>query len=199
MEQFAERAEAVVGCDSLLLYYPHFHPAWAVDSIFRKLLSEIAWEQKHINFWGKTSPVPRLTSWHSSENKSYSYSGILNSSAPHNEVLDDLYQAVEAITGIEFNSVLLNLYRDGNDAMGWHSDDEKNLDGNTDIVSLSYGVKRDFQVKRKDKSKKLINIGLGSGSLLVMKSPFQESWLHRVPRRKEVKGARINLTFRRLR
>ncbi len=198
MDQFSESVEAVPGCNSMLLYYPGFNSPWTAECIFRKLLHEIIWEQKYINFWGKTGPVPRLTSWYSIENKSYSYSGIANRPASYCDVLSDLHRSVEAVTKTSFNSVLLNLYRNGDDTMGWHSDDEPTLDGNADIASLSYGVTRDFQVKPKDKSQKLINISLTGGSLLVMKSPFQQNWMHRVPRRKNLKEARINLTFRRL-
>ena len=82
--------------------------------------------------------------------------------------------------------------------MGWHADDETSLDRNASIASLSFGGARDFQIKPKDKSSKLINIKLTNGSLLLMKSPFQEDWLHRIPRRKNSHEARINLTFRKL-
>ena len=190
--------DAHPGLDSKILYWPEFSTKNYSALLFNTLLNETKWQQEKINFWGKETLVPRLTAWYSKENKSYSYSGVVNNPTPYTKKLSDLQQRVEDYTNQKFNSVLLNLYRSGNDAMGWHADDETSLDRNASIASLSFGGTRDFQIKPKDKSSKLINIKLTNGSLLLMKSPFQEDWLHRIPRRKNSYEARINLTFRKL-
>ena len=190
--------DAHPGLDSKILYWPEFSTKNYSALLFNTLLNETKWQQEKINFWGKETLVPRLTAWYSKENKSYSYSGVVNNPTPYTKKLSDLQQRVEDYTNQKFNSVLLNLYRSGNDAMGWHADDETSLDRNASIASLSFGGTRDFQIKPKDKSSKLINIKLTNGSLLLMKSPFQEDWLHRIPRRKNSHEARINLTFRKL-
>ena len=184
--------------DSKILYWPEFSSKNYSALLFNTFLNETKWKQEKINFWGKEIRVPRLTAWYSKENKSYSYSGVVNNPTPYTKNLNDLQQRVEDYTNQKFNSVLLNLYRSGNDAMGWHADDEASLDRNASIASLSFGAARDFQIKPKDKSSKLINIKLTNGSLLLMKSPFQEDWLHRIPRRKNSHETRINLTFRKL-
>ena len=185
-----------VGLEALLLYWPEFLSAEKSRYFFSILLNETKWHQENISFWGKSTPVPRLTSWHSQQNKSYSYSGVVNPSNSYSKTLYQLHQMIENLTQLRFNSVLLNLYRDGEDSMGWHSDDEVTLDQHASIASLSLGAARDFQIKPKDKSRKLSSIKLAAGSLLVMKSPFQDKWLHRIPRRKNIHESRINLTFR---
>ena len=187
-----------VGLEALLLYWPDFVSAKESRYFFNILLNEIKWHQENISFWGKSTPIPRLTSWHSQQNKSYSYSGVVNPSNSYSKTLYQLHQMIENLTQLKFNSVLLNLYRDGEDSMGWHADDEASLDRHASIASLSLGAARDFQIKPKDKSRKLSSIKLETGSLLVMKSPFQEKWLHRIPRRKNIHESRINLTFRQL-
>jgi len=189
---------AIHGVESMLFYWPDFISAKESWYFFNILLNETKWYQENISFWGKSTPVPRLTSWHSQQNKSYSYSGVVNPSNSYSKTLYQLHQMIENLTQLKFNSVLLNLYRDGEDSMGWHSDDEVTLDQHASIASLSLGAARDFQIKPKDKSRKLSSIKLETGSLLVMKSPFQEKWLHRIPRRKNIHESRINLTFRQL-
>ena len=116
---------------------------------------------------------------------------------PWNDDLLKIKDLIENIAKVSFNSVLLNLYRNGNDSVSWHSDDEKEIDKNTPIASVSFGAIRDFQLKHKqDKTLKRIDIPLAHGSLLLMQPPTQEYWLHQLPKRKKVKDLRINLTFR---
>ena len=103
---------------------------------------------------------------------------------------------VEEKTGYEFNSVLLNLYRNGEDKVSWHADDEKSLGNEINIASISIGAEREFQFKSKHNSNDKQEIMLTHGSLLVMHNPIQEHWLHQIPIRKKIKEPRINLTFR---
>ena len=91
--------------------------------------------------------------------------------------------------------MLLNWYRNGEDHLHWHADDEAELGHNPCIASLNFGEARDFLLKRRDDGNKLC-IPLSHGSLLVMRGGLQHHWLHAVPKRKRVQGSRFNLTFR---
>jgi alkylated DNA repair dioxygenase AlkB len=107
----------------------------------------------------------------------------------------ELKSLAEATTGETYNSCLLNLYHDGNEGMGWHSDAEKDLKKNGAIASMSFGAERKFAFKNKE-SKETISMMLQNGSLLVMKDETQTHWLHRLPPTRLVIKARVNLTFR---
>lgn len=166
------------------------------DAVLEKLQADTPWKQDKINFMGKVNPVPRLAAWYSKDKKSYFYSGIKVIANPYTTLITDLNDMAENLTGHIFNSVLVNLYRDGNDSVSWHADDEKSLGSTINIASLTLGVERDFQLKRKDGNSSTINIKLPHGSLLSMGNPTQQNWLHQIPKRKNVKNPRINLTFR---
>lgn len=161
------------------------------------LLNTIEWKQEEVYVFGKKYKEPRKTAWYGDENCVYSYAGKKNHPVPWTEELFQLKSDIEAlISGVVFNSVLLNQYRDGNDKMGWHSDNEKELGKNPIIASVSLGATRFFDLKhRRIKSLKK-RLELPSGSLLIMCGSTQENWLHQVPRQKKVKDSRINLTFR---
>ena len=100
------------------------------------------------------------------------------------------------MTKMRFNGVLLNLYRDGNDSMGWHRDNEVELGKEPTIASVSFGASRDFKLRHTSDKSLLINQVLEDGSLLIMAGQCQDYWLHSLPVRKRVKEPRINLTFR---
>ncbi len=162
---------------------------------FNALLENVPWQQDSIKMMGKKINIPRLTCWFG--NEAYTYSGIKMSPHPLNKELKEIKTKLEKISNCEFNSVLLNLYRNGNDSVDWHSDDEKEIDPNSKIASISLGVNRDFQYKSIKKNHiKLQNLSLPSGSLLIMNPPFQKNFIHRLPKRKKVTSSRINLTFR---
>ena len=145
---------------------------------------------------GKVSPIPRLTYWYSRDSKPYKYSGIKVQPIPYTKLITDIAKKIEDKTNLNFNSVLLNYYRDGNDSVSWHADDEKSLGSQVNIASISIGAERDFQFKRKDGNGERQKITLTNGSLLVMHSPIQEFWLHQIPKRKKINEPRVNLTFR---
>ena len=158
----------------------------------------INWKQDSIKLYGKVIPLPRLTSWHGDGGKSYTYSGITSRPNEWNKGLLYLKDRIENCAEVEFNSVLLNWYRDGEDSLNWHSDDEKELGINPIVASANFGETRDFVVRKKDdKSKKLV-LPLGHGTLLIMRGELQHFWEHSVPKRKKVKESRFNLTFRRI-
>ena len=104
-------------------------------------------------------------------------------------------QIVEKYAETKFNSCLLNLYHNGNEGMGWHSDDEKPLGKNNTIASLSFGAERKFSFKHKQ-TKQTVSLVLEHGSLLIMKDSTQSNWLHSLPKSKNITQPRINLTFR---
>ena len=156
----------------------------------------LRWEQDHINMYGKTIPLPRWTAWYGDPGAAYAYSGIKSEPKPWNEGLLYLKERVEAATQTRFNSVLLNWYRDGQDSLNWHADDERELGSRPTIASVNFGETRDFVLRRNDDHQQKICIPLAAGTLLVMAGDLQQHWQHAVPVRKRVHGSRFNLTFR---
>ena len=157
----------------------------------------IKWKHDSINLYGKKIPLPRYTSWYGDPGKSYSYSGINSNPNEWNKGLLHIKQQIEKVSDIRFNSVLLNWYRDGNDYINWHADNEKELGTNPVIASVNFGATRDFIIRKNDKSLK-IKIPLKHGSLLIMRGEMQHYWQHSVPIRKKIKNIRFNLTFRKI-
>ena len=145
--------------------------------------------------FGKEVLIPRCTSWYGDENMHYKYSGINNIPLPWTDELNELKAKVEQQANATFNSVLLNQYRDGNDSVGWHADDEKELGENPIIASINFGATRAFILKHNTTKEKII-IDLTHGSLLVMGGAMQHNWKHTIPKRKKVIDTRVNLTFR---
>jgi alkylated DNA repair dioxygenase AlkB len=177
-------------------FYPNFLSKKQADYLLKSLIENVDWNQEYINFMGKVSPIPRLTYWYSKENREYTYSGIKVLPIPFPEAIKRLNKLVEEKSGYKFNSVLLNFYRNGDDKVSWHADDEKSLGEVVNIASISVGAERDFQFKSKHNPDDKKDINLTHGSLLVMHNPIQEHWLHQIPVRKKVSEPRINLTFR---
>jgi len=159
----------------------------------------IKWKQDFIKLYGKVIPLPRLTSWYGDDGRTYTYSGITSTPNEWNKGLLYLKREIEKWASAEFNSVLLNWYRDGEDSQSWHSDDEKELGNNPVIASANFGETRDFVIRRKDDKTKKIAFSLTHGTLLIMQGELQHYWEHSVPKRKNVNGSRFNLTFRSIR
>lgn len=167
------------------------------NSLLRQLIDSSAWRQQQITVYGKSYLQPRLSAWHGE--LSYSYSGITMKPLPWTQTLMRIKQCVEALLAYEFNSVLLNLYRDHNDSMGMHSDNERELGERPMIASLSLGEERTFLLKHKTrKDLKIIKLPLPTGSLLLMKGSTQTHWNHGIAKEKRPCGPRVNLTFRRI-
>jgi alkylated DNA repair dioxygenase AlkB len=165
------------------------------NNFFKIFQNNINWKQESVNMYGNTYDVPRKTAWYGDKDANYSYSGINCSPNIWSAELLELKNSIELLSSDEFNSVLLNMYRDGNDKVGWHSDNEKELGENPSIASVSLGTTRRFDLKHKTKSDKL-SIELRHGSLLIMKGALQHNWLHQIPSQKRIKTQRINLTYR---
>lgn len=156
----------------------------------------INWKHEAIKMFGKSVLQPRFTAWHGDEGKSYTYSNLKMQPETWNEGLLKIKSKIETVSSHSFNSVLLNLYRDGNDYMGWHSDDERELGQNPTIASLNLGEARRFLFRRKENNAEKVEILLNHGSLLLMKEETQHFWQHSLPKQAKTKGIRINLTFR---
>lgn len=175
----------------------NFMPADKAKFYYEALLSNINWRQEEIRMYGKTYPVPRKTAWYGYPNFNYRYSGILCNPEPWTKDLMDIKRVIEFFLPTEsFNSVLLNLYRDGNDKVSWHADDEPELGINPTIASVSLGAIRRFDLKHKDDPNQKLQLELLSGSLVIMTGALQHHWLHQIPVQKKIHEPRINLTFR---
>ena len=162
----------------------------------KTLKDKIKWKQDYIKFFGKSHPLPRLTAWYGDGNKTYTYSGIPMTPDPWNTELLEIKKRVDQYAKINFNSVLLNFYRSGNDSVSWHSDDEKELGDQPIIGSVSFGGMRKFRLRNKKNKKLIHNIELENGSLLIMSELTQQYWEHEIPKTKKKVAERINLTFR---
>ncbi|TLD72345.1 alpha-ketoglutarate-dependent dioxygenase AlkB [Phragmitibacter flavus] len=173
-------------------------PIFGVDEcgrLFEKLLAEVAWRHDEAVMFGKRIVTARKVAWYGNEGFKYTYSGTTKEALPWSDTLREIKAKVETLSGAKFNSCLLNLYHHGEEGMGWHSDDEKELARDAAIASVSLGAARKFCFKHKQSGER-VDVGLENGSLLVMLGATQRYWLHRLPPSKRVKGARINLTFR---
>ena len=160
---------------------------------YNRLVDEVVWTQRAIKFFGKEMLQPRLLAWQGTE--SYTYSGTTLSPLAFSPGVLELKERVSQFTEQQFNSVLINYYRKGNDSMGLHSDDEKELGSEPFIASLSLGHTRNMIFKSKNcgATERLLLTG---GSLLIMSGKFQKNWKHAIPKTKKEIGGRINLTFR---
>lgn len=165
--------------------------------IFERLRLETDWRQEEVLVWGKRHAQPRLTAWYGDPSRSYSYSGITMNPTEWTDLLLAIRYELEFVTGAEYNSVLLNLYRDNNDSMGFHSDNERSLGEKPVIASLSYGESRTLVFKhKKNSTRSPVSVELTSGSLLLMKGETQRFWKHGINKERDRRGPRINLTFR---
>jgi alkylated DNA repair dioxygenase AlkB len=179
-----------------VIFYPAFFTEARANVLYEELYRNVSWKQEQIKLYGKLIDLPRGTAWYGDEGRSYTYSGITVTPNPWISVLREIKKEIEAVSGVIFNSVLLNLYRGERDSVAWHSDDEPELGRDPVIGSVSLGATRRFQFKHKlDKARRL-TIDLPHGSYLLMKGSTQRSWLHQVPKETKLRGSRINLTFR---
>lgn len=185
-----------------LRYAPRFLDANAADALFGMLLDDIAWEQHHVHLFGRKLPAPRLSCWVGDAGAAYTYSGTRFEPRPWPAALTKLREHLQARCNTHFNSVLANLYRDGQDAMAWHSDDEPELGPQPLIASLSLGATRRFVLRPRVKGSSRaqdLPMQLTHGSLLLMGGDCQCLYRHALPRTRCIVAPRINLTFRQVR
>lgn len=181
--------------DATLWWQPVFLDAPEAIRLFDALRQGLCWRQQAIRLFGRSCPQPRLSAWYGDDGASYRYSGLLLQPLPWPPALLAVRQQLETGLATSFNSVLANLYRDGRDSMGWHSDDEPELGPEPIIASLSLGATRRFQLRHKRQAERY-SLDLIDGSLLVMAGETQRYWRHQVPKTRHPVGERINLTFR---
>ena len=190
------KKEAITGYEDLEIdLYQDKRLEEKKDLWFKSCLHDLNWETGFIKIFGKTHQIPRLQAWYADNEIEYTYSGKKLQRHNWNNLLLEIKEKIENITSFKFNSVLANLYRDGNDSMGLHCDDEKELGKRPVIASLSLGETREIYFKHKNKKLNLI-IPQASGQLIVMHGKTQEYWKHEIKKTKKIKKPRINLTFR---
>jgi alkylated DNA repair dioxygenase AlkB len=183
--------------DDIAHYYGKIFTFYQANRYFHSILQNIPWKNDELVVFGKRIVTKRKTAWYGDSNYEYIYSNTIKQALPWTRELASVKQIVENVSKTKFNSCLLNLYHDGNEGMGWHSDDEKSIEDNSSIASVSFGAERKFSFKHKQ-SKKIISIVLEHGSLLLMKDATQKNWLHSLSKSKKITQPRINLTFRRM-
>lgn len=182
--------------DGVLRLWPSAFDAVEADELFTGLRHGIDWQQEEIMIFGACRPVPRLVAWHGDPSAHYTYSGTPHAPRAWTPRLQRIRARVQALSGAGFNAVLLNLYRDGRDGMGWHSDDEPELGPAPVIASVSLGATRRFCLRHRRRKELKLDLSLEHGSLLLMAGLTQRHWVHAVPKTSRPVGERINLTFR---
>jgi alkylated DNA repair dioxygenase AlkB len=178
--------------------HPEFNDPAQANALLEVLWREVDWRQEEIMLFGRRVRQPRLVGWSADPGVVYGYSGIRIGAAVWPEDLDRHRRLLDRVLDARFNSVLVNAYRDGDDSMGWHSDDEPELGQEPLIASVSLGATRRLRVRPKAGGPSL-GIDLVHGSLLVMRGRSQADWSHAVPKTRRPVGLRINLTFREVR
>jgi alkylated DNA repair dioxygenase AlkB len=179
-----------------LHFWPDFLTENQADELFEELKTSNLWRQDKVKVFGKTYDQPRLCFLAADRKVNYTYSGLTLPAVDFSKSLSLIKTRIEQTSSTRFNSCLANLYRDGNDSNGWHSDDEKELGNEPVIASLSLGVTRNFDLKHKRNRLIKKRIELTHGSLLLMSGRTQKDFKHQIAKSKRIHEPRINLTFR---
>lgn len=180
----------------LIEYHPGLFDAHQSEILLQKFINETPWKQKIVSMYDKQVVTPRLTAWYADAG-THDYTSLRRSEPlPWTKELLMIKNRVEAIAGVTFNSVLLNYYRDGNDSVAWHSDNEKALGTHPVIGSVSFGQVRSFDIRSKKDHRDKYSIRLENGALMIMKGNLQVDWEHRIAKSIRPMNPRINLTFR---
>lgn len=184
--------------DADVRYDPHWLGSDEAGAMFAALRDGIAWERHRIRLFGREVEAPRWSCWIGDADAVYTYSRTRFEPRAWPDALRAIRERLRTQCGVDFNGVLANLYRDGADSMGWHADDEPEIDPRAPIASVSLGAARRFALRhRRDRARRFA-IELGHGSLLWMAGDTQRHWQHALPKTTKAIGPRINLTFRRL-
>lgn len=187
----------VLESDGRAEYLHGFYDAEASDGLFANLLGSLNWEPDQIFMFGRLVTTARKVAWVGDPDCLYTYSGVQKTPQAWSTELLTMKHKLEQLTGHSYNSCLANLYHTGDEGMGWHSDNEKELDSAAPIASISLGARRKFAFRHKQ-DKKTVPVSLDHGSLLIMHPPIQEHWQHSLLKTKTVTSPRINLTFRKI-
>ena len=189
------KGQNILPKDGTVFYRPALFSAEESKAFFNVLLETIEWRNDEVFLFGKHHITKRKVAWYGEGNFSYTYSNKTKVANPWSSELKNIKERVENVCALKFNSCLLNLYHDGSEGMGWHSDDEKTLGQDPAIASVSFGVPRKFYFRHKTDNEK-VSLLLDDGSLILMKDETQHHWLHSLPKAKRIILPRINLTFR---
>ena len=183
--------------DGIALYYEKIIADEQIEPLYNALLNNIQWENERVVMFGKEIITKRKVALYSDPSIAYRYASKTKIGLPWIDTLFEIKNITESVTKESYNACLLNLYHNGEESMGWHSDNEKEIIANSSIASLSLGANRKFSFKHKV-SKETVSIELENGSLLEMKGSVQTHWWHALIKSKKVTDARINLTFRQM-
>lgn len=183
--------------DGSALLFPKFLETTQTSQIFQQIMDETPWEMPEMVMFGKKYPQAGLSTWFTNTGVNYVYSGITRTPYVMTPLLNDIMNACALRSGAQYNSVLVNLYRDGSDSVSWHSDNEAVNGSEPTIASVSLGATRRFDLRHKE-SGETVRVDLEDGSLLVMSGLSQHCWVHQIAKTKTKVGPRINLTFRRV-
>lgn len=194
----SDDSELIELADADLRYFPRWVDTDLADEWLSDLSVQTPWSQPQIKLYGRSIAVPRLVAWYGDADAHYRYSGFTHEPLAWTPLLADIRLRLQQQVGQHLNGVLLNYYRDGQDAMGWHSDDERELGQQPLVVSLNLGATRRFDFRRKGTSRIEYSISLEHGSLLVMSGLTQHYWQHQIARTRKVCAPRLNLTFRQI-
>lgn len=180
----------------LVDYVPGLFNEAESNFYMQKFITEMPWQQKSVLMYGKEVFTPRLTVWYGDPDADYSISGNKSRPLLWTKELLDIKSRIEPLAGVSFNSVLLNYYRDGNDSVSWHSDNDGIPGRNRIVGSVSFGQARNFDIRNKQDHAIKYSVTLENGSYLLMKEGFQEDWQHRIAKSTKALKPRVNLTFR---
>ena len=193
---FSDQQE-ILPFDGSALLFPKFLETTQTSQIFQQIMDETPWEMPEMVMFGKKYPQAGLSTWFTNTGVNYVYSGITRTPYVMTPLLNDIMNACTLKSGAQYNSVLVNLYRDGSDSVSWHSDNEAVNGSEPTIASVSLGATRRFDLRHKE-SGETVRVDLEDGSLLVMSGLSQHCWVHQIAKTKTKVGPRINLTFRRV-
>ncbi|MCM8533560.1 MAG: alpha-ketoglutarate-dependent dioxygenase AlkB [Lentisphaeraceae bacterium] len=197
-ELFGEQPQTLNLNEGKLLLYRNFFELNQSLNLFDEITQNTSWEQSRIHMFGKDILIPRLNAWYADTGKDYGYSGVHLQRNNWNLVLAAIKRQIESELNLSFNSALLNLYRDGEDSVDWHADDEKELGRNPTIASISLGQERKFSIRHKTNKRDKLSFVLPHNSLLIMKDNLQHIYEHKVPKEISISKPRLNITFRKI-
>lgn len=183
---------------SWLFWCPDFLTQPEAQHLFDVFAEALPWRQDALTLFGRKVLQPRLVAYLGDPDAHYTYSGLTLSPEAWHPLAASLRTRLDDFCQTRFNSVLCNFYRNGQDSMGWHSDDERTLGVNPIIASLSLGTPRRFVLRTRTPPLRKEEMLLTPGSLLVMGGALQHRWQHALPKTARPIGGRINLTFRSL-
>jgi alkylated DNA repair dioxygenase AlkB len=192
---FLFQPENLLPYDGIAIYHGIVFNEQKANEICKDLFDTIPWKQDEVLMFGKKIITKRKVAWYADAGISYTYAGVKKSGLEWTSALLGIKQKVEAMAGAKYNACLLNLYHEGEEGMGWHQDNEKEIVAGSSIASLSFGAVRKFAFKHA-KTNERLDIELANGSFLDMKGVIQQYWYHSLPKTTRIKQMRINLTFR---